>query len=445
MSQFLAIIFSFFVILIANISLLETAYCTGKPSPTAQPNLNPIIDEKPVFVREIKNAKLYRIGTGDDSINIVHLWGTPYEMGFAHGTIVKEELSGLILTFWKYMESEIMSSINGTTKGFFRVDFLKRVSDLGLDIALDIENSITDKYTGHYFAEEIQGMSDATGIDKKLFRRIHLIGELTKGSCSMFGAWGSALPGSDGLLQLRALDWVVDGGLQNFPEITVYHPNKNSSYGHDFANIGWSGWIGSIQGYSSKKLAISEIGVSYPDETFGKESRFGTPFTYALRDILQFDNTFDDAFNRLTNGKRTCNLILGVGDGKINKFNSVQYSASVANFMNDTTLKPEGDWHPKIDNVVYHGMDWLCPSFNQVMAQQIMKLYGNLTPENAIRDVTSIVQTGSLLVTYYDFKNDLIYTANARGHNEKGHKNAYERSFVKVNMNEIFSESRPNL
>lgn len=27
----------------------------------------------------------------------------------------------------------------------------------------------------------------------------------------MFGAWGSALPNSDGLLQLRALDWVVDG------------------------------------------------------------------------------------------------------------------------------------------------------------------------------------------------------------------------------------------
>ena len=103
-----------------------------------------------------------------------------------------------------------------------------------------------------------------------------------------------------------------------------------------------------------------------------------------LRDILQFDKTFDDSFNRLTNGQRTCNLILGVGDGKvyitnslferfifwlkifsiqISKFNSIQYSASVANFMNDTTLKPEYDWHPKIKNIVYHGMDWLCPGF----------------------------------------------------------------------------------
>ena len=41
-------------------------------------------------------------------------------------------------------------------------------------------------------------------------QRIHMIGELTKGACSMFGANASATP--DGaLLQLRALDWDVDG------------------------------------------------------------------------------------------------------------------------------------------------------------------------------------------------------------------------------------------
>jgi len=50
----------------------------------------------------------------------------------------------------------------------------------------------------------------------------------------------------------------------------------------DFANIGWTGWVGSIQGYSSTRMAISEIGVSFPDDTFGKESRFGTPFTVSF-------------------------------------------------------------------------------------------------------------------------------------------------------------------
>lgn len=39
------------------------------------------------------------------------------------------------------------------------------------------------------------------------------------------------------------------------------------------------GWVGSITGMSSAQMAISEIGVSYPDDSFGEESRFGVPFT----------------------------------------------------------------------------------------------------------------------------------------------------------------------
>jgi exportin-7 len=37
---------------------------------------------------------------------------------------------------------------------------------------------------------------------------------------------------------------------------------------------------------NDKHMAISEIGVAHPDETFGRESRFGVPFTFLLRDVL---------------------------------------------------------------------------------------------------------------------------------------------------------------
>jgi isopenicillin-N N-acyltransferase-like protein len=51
------------------------AECNGKPSPGAKPNLNAIITGDPVFVREVPNAKLYYVGSGDDVIPVVHLWG----------------------------------------------------------------------------------------------------------------------------------------------------------------------------------------------------------------------------------------------------------------------------------------------------------------------------------------------------------------------------------
>lgn len=71
-------------------------------------------------------------------------------------------------------------------------------------------------------------------------------------------------------------------------------------------------------------------------------SRIGYPFTFLLRcvifelgavlmqqaltlhcltsphsDILQYDNTLEDAMHRITTANRTCDLILGIGDGKV--------------------------------------------------------------------------------------------------------------------------------
>ena len=48
------------------------------------------------------------MGSGDEQIYIVHLWGTPYQMGYAHGLLVKDRMIGLVETFWAYMEKEIV-------------------------------------------------------------------------------------------------------------------------------------------------------------------------------------------------------------------------------------------------------------------------------------------------------------------------------------------------
>ena len=59
-------------------------------------------------------------------------------------------------------------------------------------------------------------------------------------------------------------------------------------------------------------MATSEIGAAYADYTFGDESRAGIPFTYLMRDLLQFDSSIEENRNRMTEATRTCNLILGM-------------------------------------------------------------------------------------------------------------------------------------
>ena len=115
----------------------NAAYCHGKPQPDAKPNLNPIFTSDPVFVREVKNAKLYTVGDGDDKISVVHLWGSPYERGFAHGTIMKQDVQNMINSVWEYIVEQVESAINGTLKKFPPkvVDFL---ATEGLDGALSL-------------------------------------------------------------------------------------------------------------------------------------------------------------------------------------------------------------------------------------------------------------------------------------------------------------------
>ena len=419
--------------------------CGGAPKPDAKPNLNKIYTAQPTFVRSTKNAKLYHVGNSEDRMNVLHLWGNAYERGFAHGSILKNDTAEFYSRVYPFFEQSILQAINGSVP-WLPKGIASWIAKVGLGVALDVTYDITQKYTGQWFKDEMKGLADGSGVDEKYIRRVHMIGELTQGHCSMYGAWGAATA-TGATLQLRALDWDTGGPFQDYPQVTVYHADEgNDEEGHSFANVGWVGWIGSISGVSSKQMAISEIGVSFPDKSFGKTSREGVPFTFLLRDILQFDDSLDNAIDHIKNAHRTCDLILGVGDGKPQAntssapFRGIQYSHSVANFYDDTNMMPRNDsWHARIPQMVYYGMDWLCPGYSVVLHRQLKALHGQLTPEVTVKNVVPIVQTGDLHVVISDLTNMKMFVANARGRGESGPLNAYDRQFIELDMNELFA------
>ena len=65
---------------------------------------------------------------------------------------------------------------------------------------------------------------------------------------------------------MRALDFDTVGPFKDFPQVTIYHPSE----GYSYANVGWPASIGLLTGFSSQQLAISEIGVSFADDSFGQ-------------------------------------------------------------------------------------------------------------------------------------------------------------------------------
>lgn len=72
-------------------------------------------------------------------------------------------------------------------------------------------------------------------------------------------------------------------------------------------------------------------------------------------------------------------------------------------------------------------MDWLCPGYNQVLADQLNKYHGNLTAQITIQDIVPIVQTGDLHIAVYDLKQGLAYIAYAKADTETGPLYAYDR------------------
>lgn len=297
------------------------AYCGGAPDPNAKPNPFPINTTAPTFVGSVANGHAYLAGTPGFQFHITHVYGTAYEMGMAQGQLYPSALKDMVNRTWQYMVGQVDGAISFLPKWLADL-----IGNVGLDLALDALIDLTTPSTGGYIYEELHGLADGAGLDYKQLARVHLIGELTQGDCSLIGAWGGATLGGK-TLQLRALDWDTDGPFRDYPAVTVYHPSTPGA--HPFTNVGLLGFIGAFTGQSSAQMGVSEIGVSYPDTTyFGTETFAGIPFVYLLRDILEFDNTVFESVDRIENANRTCNLILGVGDGKAETARSFAYSAS---------------------------------------------------------------------------------------------------------------------
>lgn len=394
------------------------------------------------------NGKLYHVnvpnqgGSTASAFYVIHVWGTPYERGHAHGALFPDgTVRHFIQDVWQYLANQVENAI----EGYLPAWLAELVATLGLDAALDFTEWATKEYTNPTFYDEMRGIADASGVDYQTLVRVHMIAGLTQGKCSMVGAWGGALDpsGNASLIQLRALDWDMDGPFRDFSAMTVHHPESGD--GHAFVTVGMVGFIGGLTGMSATQLGISEIGVAYPDATFGTESRVGYPFIFLLRDILQYDITIDDAINRMANAKRTCDLILGVGDGKMNEFRAFQYSSSVLNIMDDRNQQPlNATWHPRIPNVVYYGMDWICPGYNLILSKLIQKYYGQLTPEVGYQYITAMEQSGDSHLAWYDLTNMKIFVSFAAPHASTGPSEAYARQFAKFDVNALFDESPPS-
>jgi len=370
---------------------------------------NKIVKAKIEELAKTDHGQLAIAGQGEDKIYILKVWGTPYEMGKAYGTLMKEQIRGQLPNLIRVMTEKAGQPVS----------------------VLDNVYEQTKPFIPPYFIREMEGIMDGSGLPLQDVIRANLIGEASEWHCSLFGAWGKATEADGHLYQLRALDYETGANIQKYPTIVVYFPKE----GHPFANIAWAGVVGCISGISSERLAISEIGDDYnkEDDTFA-----GIPFMFLLRDILQFDNSLDEAIVRIKNAPRTTSLMYGVGDGEFGQLRGFQTSHTICNVFDPDNLEPLTPTHQRIKDVVYWGMSWNVPAFDGPLHDKLVEHYGHINADVTINDILPSVGTGNLQAVVYDLTAMKIWVANARADDESGPLEAYNRQFVEFDMNELF-------
>jgi len=227
------------------------------------------------------------IGSGADQIPVVVVSGTPYEMGYSYGRLMRSEIKPCLEKYLARAQADDPARFK----------------------TLDAAWATVEPYVKSRFIEEMRGVADGAGVSYELLRRTHSVPLIGDFSCSGVAVWGPASANGH-LYQIRNLDYSTDASLQDYPAVVVYYPNE----GIPHADVGFAGFVGCIAGLNARGIALTEKGAS-PESDYPFNLN-GIHFLALFRDILQDASTLDEALNIVRSAPRIKKYYYVIGDGR---------------------------------------------------------------------------------------------------------------------------------
>ncbi len=252
---------------------------------------------------------------------VLHLKGSPYEMGYQHGVLLRDSVRKNFDTLLRIKGDETLVEFAGLkVKPRGVIEMIMKVQ----------EPFVPEKYT-----QEMDGLAAGAGLAASDIRVANFIPELFH--CSGFAISGGAT--ADGTLYHgRVLDYAVDWGLQEHSVIIVAQPDE----GIPFVNISYAGFVGSVTGMNTQQVSIGEMGGG------GLGNWEGVPMAQLMREVLQTAATLDDAIAVFKNHPRTCQYFYVIADGKTGQ------SVGIEATWEKVDVIRAGEAHPLLPHAVEH-------------------------------------------------------------------------------------------
>lgn len=339
-------------------------------------------------------------------VPVVIVRGTPYQMGWQLGRLMRREIQQLV---------------PATVAGFKRE---MQVTDEGLDLAW----ATTVGYTDLRIQQQLAGLGKGSEVPVRLLQHVHCLPLLMPYSCSSIAAWGAAT--EDGhLYQTRNLDWSLRTGAHEFPVVVVYLPEK----GHAHVTPSFAGFIGAHCGMNSAGIVLSEIG-----DSSGKEMPYnlhGPHFTAWFRTLLYDSDSLTRAVELFRAVPPTKSYHFVFGDGRTEK-----KAVKIRQISGGSQTRPEirvwddddasDELAPKVLScVVYH--DEGRGAFSTLELER-----GKLNGERLIALANRIpIKGGNVMNVVFDATALRLWVSYAGGDKE-----AYQRPYVLLELAKLDSD-----
>jgi len=156
--------------------------------------------------------------------------------------------------------------------------------------------------------------------------------------------------------------------------VSVYNFSLNGSV--PFANFGWVGIVGSLAGFSPL-IGIGER--LWGDK--GKESEFGMPWMYVLRDVLQYATDLESGVGIMMEAKKTWAIHVALSSKVDNELEIVYYTADaliVQSRENQTQPCSNASLHYDVPGLIYIDTNAPDGECSTCVSGLLEENYGNL-------------------------------------------------------------------
>lgn len=263
------------------LALVTVSACRGADPAPAGPPATP----DPAEAAEPSEPPAAAVETPDDGVHgrltevkgqrVLHVWGTPQEMGYAHGALLRDSIVSVL-------EDYALEVIPPST-----LDTAGAIYGAVADIPAPLREEA---------AAIVEGMRDHGGAEVPSLGRelttndllvVNAMTDLLAIGCSSLSAWGDATDGAlgDEARIVRNLDWSEDAALLENQILIAYEPSDPEQ--QKVLSVAFAGYIGCLSCMNEAGVsALFNMGYGDGAASIGEAMKGFAPSNLMLRDVL---------------------------------------------------------------------------------------------------------------------------------------------------------------